>query len=313
MPWEGARGRISRADQSGDELDGEAKSKLMAWFAVCDSFPDHPKVNALLFGIRGGKAAGFLWTCAGAWSKKNGTEGVITKAVVRRFGFTVKSAEILVKVGLWEVVSNGWSFHDWDDFQGPDASQKSRDQAAERQRRKRDRDREPSRDSHAGVTLPLGSQSQPQSQKKSVPTVPPGASAPPSMSKDIAALEEQLGVELCHEAHDGCSSARKHGKMGNGPWLRTLQTLVSIGVEPAREALAIYVDNYCDGDKREEYLLQIARRKAKGNGRQTGMAACSPPEKFTPTPITPGMFRKPWQDPPPDSADPSDPPPEETP
>lgn len=288
----------------------------MAWFAVCDSFPDHPKVNALLFGIRGGKAAGFLWTCAGAWSKKNGTDGLVSRPVIRRFGFTVKSAEILVKAGLWEVVSNGWRFHDWDDFQGPDATQRSRDLAAKRQQRKRDRDREKSRDGNVTVTLPLGSQSQSQSQKTSVPTVPPGASAPPSLSKDIAELELELDPELCAAARDGCSMARRRGRMGDGPWHRTLVTLRAIGVEPAKRALAIFASDHCDGDKREEYLLGIARREARSNGRQTGMAACSPPEKFTPTPITPGMFRKPWQEPPtdsPEASDPPDPPPEETP
>lgn len=95
----------------------------MAWGRIDDAFDDHPKVLALL-EMEGAASAVGLWTLCFTWAhrntrKKGKTPGLIPASLPRRFfGPEARSmAELLVKVGLWDVVDEGgWMIHDFGDY-----------------------------------------------------------------------------------------------------------------------------------------------------------------------------------------------------
>ncbi|WP_068922161.1 hypothetical protein [Planobispora rosea] len=87
-----------------------------------DAFDDHPKVLALL-DMEGGVAAIGLWTLCFAWAhrntrKKGKTPGLLPPTLPRRFaGVDGKEwAALLVEVGLWDEVDDGWMIHDFADY-----------------------------------------------------------------------------------------------------------------------------------------------------------------------------------------------------
>jgi hypothetical protein len=81
------------------------------WFKVDDQFATHLKA------IEAGNAACGLWVRAGSWSAGNGTDGVVSKAVLATVGGTPAQAKRLIDVGLWVPDRKGYRFHDWTDFQ----------------------------------------------------------------------------------------------------------------------------------------------------------------------------------------------------
>jgi hypothetical protein len=108
----------------------------MVWVKLADDFPEHPK-----FGLMGDLApvAGWLHVCAICYCNRHLTDGFIpfgkvwTLASFRHlgietggikdmagFGHDIESeelVELLVDVGLWEVVTNGYQIHDYLEFQ----------------------------------------------------------------------------------------------------------------------------------------------------------------------------------------------------
>lgn len=92
----------------------------MTWFRVDDDLEGHPKLNALRARFpRSWRQSVCLWTLAGSWSAKHETDGRIPDDVLSRFGATSKDAEALVSVGFWERLptQDGYSFHDWLEYQ----------------------------------------------------------------------------------------------------------------------------------------------------------------------------------------------------
>ncbi|MEU7911352.1 hypothetical protein [Microbispora bryophytorum] len=100
----------------------------MPWFRVDDGFHSHPKVLTTKAAALG------LWVVAGSWSSANLTEGFIPKAVLPRLmPGAARLAKELVAVGLWIEADNGFTFHDWIDY-NPTAEEVNADREAARER-----------------------------------------------------------------------------------------------------------------------------------------------------------------------------------
>lgn len=88
----------------------------MPWFKVDDSFHHHPKVMAT------SPAAIGLWVIVGTWCAGNLTDGFVPKQMLPRLlPDCFELASELVTNGLWvdgiHKGSEGYFFHDWNDFQ----------------------------------------------------------------------------------------------------------------------------------------------------------------------------------------------------
>jgi hypothetical protein len=91
----------------------------VAWARVDDGFHDHPKVM-LLLGEPDGLAAAGLWLMCLTWAHRHTRQqgkrhGFIPAALPARIAGTDNKqlAYLLVSVGLWEEVQDGWVIHDF--------------------------------------------------------------------------------------------------------------------------------------------------------------------------------------------------------
>lgn len=129
----------------------------MSWFAVDDRFWSHPKTLALREDSRG-SAALALWVAAGSWCAAYAWQtGEVPGHVLASLGVVEWSlaSDALVAVGLWERMAvsshdaNRVRFHDWEDWNGPNAqAQRMQRRLAndrERQRRRRGAPKDSSR------------------------------------------------------------------------------------------------------------------------------------------------------------------------
>ena len=99
----------------------------MAWVALDDKFPHHPKIMALT------DAEFRTWASALAYSQMYRTRGHIQKTSLQSIPrATPKIAASLVNAGLWHNTDDGWVIHDWDEY-NPERRLKS-----DRQQRWRD-------------------------------------------------------------------------------------------------------------------------------------------------------------------------------
>ena len=83
---------------------------MMAWVRIDDGFPDHPKA------LEAGPLACWLYVCGIAYSNRYLTDGFIPERQVSRLSECRKPfalASVLVSVGLWERVENGYQIHDY--------------------------------------------------------------------------------------------------------------------------------------------------------------------------------------------------------
>lgn len=108
------------------------------WFKTDDTLHAHPKAR------RAGVAAMGLWVLAGSWSMSYKTDGFVPDWFVGSFPEGMDLAGRLTAATLWVPATrdgeNGWSFHDWEDYQpSSDEIEKGRRNARERQRRHRER------------------------------------------------------------------------------------------------------------------------------------------------------------------------------
>ena len=85
----------------------------MPWGRIDDSFYDHPKVIEL--GRYRLPCVG-LYLLALSWSNRYLTDGFVPFERVKKFGGTPKLAEMLVRVGLWDLVVEGYRIHDFLDY-----------------------------------------------------------------------------------------------------------------------------------------------------------------------------------------------------
>jgi len=104
----------------------------MTWFKIDDSMWSHPKVMLC------SDAAIALWARAGSFSCDKLTDGFIHRAYLPSLRATEKAAAELVTAGLWDVVDDGWRFHDWADYnETGDEVEAKKAAARERMRRVR--------------------------------------------------------------------------------------------------------------------------------------------------------------------------------
>jgi hypothetical protein len=86
----------------------------MAWFRVDDRFRSHRKVLAIPRKQR--RDATSLWYAAGNWCADQVSDGHVPTYMVDELEFALDDAAALVAAGLWDVVDDGWVFHDWADY-----------------------------------------------------------------------------------------------------------------------------------------------------------------------------------------------------
>lgn len=111
----------------------------MSWFRVDDSFPAHPKLEALGSGAEHAYAVA-MWTLMGADSSARGTDGAVSRARLGRVlpwpaRVLDRASADLVRVGLWIATEDGWQFHDWTHYQ-PTKEQREKERAATRERQR---------------------------------------------------------------------------------------------------------------------------------------------------------------------------------
>lgn len=92
------------------------------------------------------------------------------------------------------------------------------------------------------------------------------AGEPPRRS--VPELEARYPAELVTEARTACALARKNGRMADGVWVTTLERLEALPVDAVVRAMRVFVEKHADGDKKEEYLIGIARREARPSDRR---------------------------------------------
>jgi hypothetical protein len=95
----------------------------MAWAKVDDQWFAHRKVVGLSLCARG------LWTTVLSWSCAQKTPHVpfhMARFLAGGEDVTVPAKE-LVEAGLWHEDEDGWSFHDWDEYQERSLSEKRAD------------------------------------------------------------------------------------------------------------------------------------------------------------------------------------------
>jgi len=106
----------------------------MVWFQVDDGMWSHPKMLGLSDG------AGWLWVRAGAYCAQHLTDGVVPPAALRILAATDSNVAELVDAGLWEIIPEGHTFHDWDAYQRTREKVEA-DRAAARERQAKSRAR----------------------------------------------------------------------------------------------------------------------------------------------------------------------------
>ena len=86
----------------------------MAWLRIDDRVRTHPKI------AEAGPAAAWLWFCGICYCREHLTDGAIPRSVVSSLAMNLsqpaKHAARLVAVGLWHDTPNGYSVHDFLDW-----------------------------------------------------------------------------------------------------------------------------------------------------------------------------------------------------
>jgi hypothetical protein len=88
----------------------------MTWARLDDGFPQHPKVIGL------SDAAFRLHVSAVCYCARNLTDGAIPKAALKVLGGSARHVAELHTAGLWEAAGNGFTVHDYLDY-NPSAKQ----------------------------------------------------------------------------------------------------------------------------------------------------------------------------------------------
>jgi hypothetical protein len=115
----------------------------MPWWKVDDSLYSHRKTRRV---VRRSLEALGLWTLAGSYCARYGTDGRITPDELVELlecpkPKVVRLAEVLVDCGLWDRDGDAYVFHDWLQYNDTAAELKERrSAAAARQKRWRQRD-----------------------------------------------------------------------------------------------------------------------------------------------------------------------------
>lgn len=100
----------------------------MPWGRLDDSLYDHPKLD--LLGSQRMAGVG-LWAVSISWCNRRLTDGFLPASRIRQLGGTVRLAERLVEVGLFDRAEGGYLVHDFLEFN----DSKLEAEAKQRQRR----------------------------------------------------------------------------------------------------------------------------------------------------------------------------------
>ena len=108
----------------------------MAWFKVDDRLWAHPKFIGLPLAAVG------LWVKAGSYCAAYETDGALPSTMVRTLGGQKRDSDRLVDAGLWHRTEDGFTFHNWDEFQPTKAQlEAERRKTRERQQEWRDKNK----------------------------------------------------------------------------------------------------------------------------------------------------------------------------
>lgn len=190
------------------------------WFKVDDAILDHPKWQRL------GRQAVInclgLWTAAGAWSGRNGTDGFIPRSVITQYPNSLRSAARLVAVGLWSEATQdgltGYQFHDWSQWQPMRADlerlRRSRAEAGSKGGRASGKTRGSKTEASASGLVEANRTPEPEPEPEPVdrPPTPPARSAPRSeldrFAEFYAAYPRRVGRR---DAEKAWAAAMKRG------------------------------------------------------------------------------------------------------
>ncbi len=260
----------------------------MSWFRVDDSFPDHPKLEAIEGDPVRHAIAVAAWTLLGADSSGRGTDGFITSARVAKVlatwpsGMRAKACSALVEAKMWEERPDGaYQFHDWADYQ-PTKEQREIERRATRERQRAWKEKRrggngvanaPGNAVTDGVDDSASDVVQNAAPSRPVPSRPvrrkeksrsADAESADALRESISELEARYPIALIADVRAGCSRSRASGKVADSVWHGVLVKLSGYALDVAVRGMATYVDRYAaDGSKDEAYMLGIVRGEAK--------------------------------------------------
>lgn len=252
----------------------------MTWGKMDDKFHRNRKIRELRRSRNGREAIG-LWCFCWSWCLDDPElTGVVPADELD--DRDKKCASLLVSVGLWTQLTDGYAFHDFHVYNPTKAqieakkeydrtfvSAKRQDKSAtvvydsETTRERLVNESDTSRAPRALRTQPNLINSLSPNGERSVEVPSSVLPSGPSVRKQIEILESTYPNGLPEQARLGCGLTRQNGKLADTVWLRTLQALAQTGVH-AIEAMRIYVEKYANGEKDERYLIGIARGLQRG-------------------------------------------------
>ena len=100
----------------------------LPWVRLDTGFPDNPKVLELL--DRGKHRALVAYVCSMAWAGRQETRGLIPRSALPFLHATKREAAELVRARLWDETDQGWSIHDFGEYQLTNVTQAQRHNAA---------------------------------------------------------------------------------------------------------------------------------------------------------------------------------------
>lgn len=115
-------------------------------------------------------------------------------------------------------------------------------------------------------TPPLKTQDPDPIKKEEGDTPPSSPPAEPERSQQERIRELEAAYDaptLLADTRDAIALSRKNGKVADSVWLTTLTRLAAFPPAVALDAMRLFTEHHADGDKREEYLVGIARNTAR--------------------------------------------------
>jgi hypothetical protein len=262
---------------------------MMPWGRMDDKFHRNRKVRELRKTKPGREALG-VWLYWWSWCLEDPELTGFVPAVDMPAADS-KAASELVRVGLWDVVSDGYQFHDFEEY-NPTRDKLEAKREADRKRIAEKRaasrgdvacDSPPSSGGQKYPRTRTRSHSSPDGEEGSDSGASPAPPSGPSVLEQVRELESAYpDVATIHEARDACAMSRRNGRMADTVWLRALQAMAEHPQDAVLRACRTFADKYSDGEKDERYLMGIVRGEAKGK-RHKGPA--QPSRQFDEKPL----------------------------
>lgn len=103
----------------------------LTWVRVQAALARNHKVLALL-PQKGGDRALNVFIFGLGYCAEQGNSGFIPEGAPGLFHGSPRSAQLLVEVGMWDVVEGGWDVHDYAEYQPTDEAAKARSEKAKK-------------------------------------------------------------------------------------------------------------------------------------------------------------------------------------